>query len=67
MKFFPFEFFRSRFRRNSFRKFGDVNEEPLHISDGNRTEGVLFEFQDEINESTTIEKFLKDSYVKLSF
>jgi hypothetical protein len=31
MKFFPFEFFRSRFRRKSLKKFGGVNEEPLHL------------------------------------
>ena len=57
MKFFPFEFFRSRFRRKSLKKFGDVNEEPLHIlpSNGGRTDGVLFEFQGEIAESTSIE------------
>jgi len=43
MKSFPFEFFRSRFRRKSLKKFGDVNEEPLHIlpSNGGRTDGVL--------------------------
>jgi len=43
MKSFPFEFFRSRFRRKSLKKFGDVNEEPLHIlpSNGGRTDGVF--------------------------
>ena len=61
MKFFPFEFFRSRFRRMSLKKFGDVNEEPLHIlpSNGERTDGVLFEFQGEVAESTSIENILK--------
>ena len=40
MKFFPFEFFRSKFRRKSLKKLGDVNEEPLHIlpSNGGRTD-----------------------------
>lgn len=33
MRFFPFEFFRSRFRRMSLRKIGNVNEEPLHFDD----------------------------------
>ena len=44
MKSFLFEFFRSRFRRKSLKKFGDVNEEPLRIllSNGGRTGGVLF-------------------------
>ena len=61
MRFFPFEFFRSRFRRMSMRKVGDVNEEPLHIlpSNGGRTDGTLFEFQGEVAESTSIENILK--------
>ena len=61
MKSFPFEFFRSRFRRKSLKKFGDVNEEPLHIlpSNGGRTDGVLFEFQGEVAESTSIENILE--------
>jgi len=44
MKSFLLEFFRSRFRRKSLKKFGDVNEEPLRIllSNGGRTGGVLF-------------------------
>ena len=52
MKFFPFEFFRSKFRRKSLKKLGDVNEEPLHIlpSNGGRTDGTLFEFQGEVAE-----------------
>ena len=61
MKFFPFESFRSRFRRKSLKKLGDVNGEPLHIlpSNGGRTDGVLFEFQGEIAESTSIENILE--------
>ena len=61
MRFFPFEFFRSRFRRMSLRKIGDVNEEPLYIlpSNGERTDGALFEFQGEVAESTSIENILK--------
>ena len=37
MKFFPFEFFRSRFRRKSLKKIGGVNEQPLHIFQSNGT------------------------------
>ena len=61
MKSFPFEFFRSRFRRKSLKKFGGVNEDPLHIlpSNGGRTYGVLFEFQGEVAESTSIENILE--------
>ena len=61
MKFFPFEFFRSRFRRKSLKKIGDVNQEPLHIlpSNGGRTDGVLFEFQGEVAESISIENILE--------
>ena len=61
MRFFPFEFFRSRFRRKSLKKLGNVNEEPLHIlpSNGGRTDGVLFEFEGEIAESTSIENILE--------
>ena len=58
MRFFPFEFFRSRFRRMSMRKVGDVNEEPLHILPSNGG-GTLFEFQGEVAESTSIENILK--------
>ena len=66
MRFFPFEFFRSRFRRMSLRKIGDVNEEPLYIlpSNGERTDGALFEFQGEVAESTSIENILKRSFWK---
>lgn len=65
MKFFPFEFFRSRFRRKSLKKFGGVDEEPLHIfrSNGGRIDGVLFEFQGEIAESTSIENILEKYYL----
>ena len=75
MRFFPFEFFRSRFRRKSLKKLGNVNEEPLHIlpSNGGRTDGVLFEFQGEIDRHKRIEiqlnnhiKQLNDEIVKLS-
>ena len=61
MRFFPFKFFRSRFRRMSMIKVGDVNEEPLHIlpSNGGRTDGTLFGFQGEVAESTSIENILK--------
>ena len=48
MKSFLFEFFRSRFRRKSLKKFGDLN-----------TDGVLFEFKGEIAESTSIENILE--------
>ena len=65
MRFFPFEFFRSRFRRMSLRKIGDVNEEPLYIlpSNGERTDGALFEFQGEVAESTSIENILEKYYL----
>jgi len=61
MRFFPFGFLRSRFRIKSLKKFGGVNEEPLHIlpSNGGRTDGVLFEFQGEIAESASIENILE--------
>ena len=49
MKSFLFEFFRSRFRRNSLKKL----EKDLN------TDGVLFEFKGEIAESTSIENILE--------
>ena len=53
MKSFLFEFFRSRFRRKSLKKFGDVNEEPLHIlpSNGGRTDGVISQISKLSNKS----------------
>lgn len=60
MKFSPFEFLRSRFHRKLQKKRGDVNEEPLHILQSNGgTDEVLFQFQDEIAESTSIENILE--------
>ena len=61
MRFFPFEFLRSRFRKKSVKKLGNENEEPLHIltSNGRRRDGVLFQFEGEIAESTSIEIILQ--------
>ena len=64
MKFSPFEFLRSRFHRKLQKKRGDVNEEPLHILQSNGgTDEVLFQFQDEIAESTSIENILEKYYL----